>query len=191
MTALLARHFLRSNPGATVVYDLRSSRVVPEEIKAAGGVPRRERVGQAFMKKALADAHGVFGGDLSGHFYFRDNFNADSGAIGLAVASSAIAAGTVPLGERIAPLRRYAASGEINFRVADKAAVMERLVETFSDAKTDRLGGVTLEHDDWWFNVRPSNTEPLLRLNLEAATEEEMHARLRDIERILGEPVAH
>ncbi|NLF32756.1 MAG: phosphomannomutase/phosphoglucomutase [Planctomycetes bacterium] len=191
MTALLARHFLRTNPGATVVYDLRSSRVVPEEILAAGGVPRRERVGHAFMKKALADAHGVFGGELSGHFYFRDNFNADSGAIVFAVACSVIAAGATPLGERIAPLNRYAASGEINFQVADKAAVMNELVETFSDAKIDRLDGITLEYEDWWCNVRPSNTEPLLRLNLEAATEEQMRGKLKKIESILGKPVAH
>ena len=191
MTALLARHFLRNNPGATVVYDLRSSRVVPEEILAAGGVPRRERVGHAFMKKAIADTHAVFGGELSGHFYFRDNFNADSGAIVFAVVCSVIAAGTTPLSERIAPLNRYAASGEMNFQVADKAAIMEQLAETFSDAKIDRLDGVTIEHEDWWFNVRPSNTEPLLRLNLEAATQDEMHAKLKDIEGILGEPVAH
>jgi phosphomannomutase len=143
------------------------------------------------MKKALADAHGVFGGELSGHFYFRDNFNADSGAIAFAVACSVIAAGSMPLSERIAPLNRYAASGEINFQVADKAAVMNQLVETFSDAKIDRLDGVTLEYEDWWFNVRPSNTEPLLRLNLEAATEDEMHKRLKDVERILGKPVEH
>ncbi|MFW6153703.1 MAG: phosphomannomutase/phosphoglucomutase [Planctomycetota bacterium] len=191
MTALLARHFLKSNPGATVVYDLRSSRVVAEAILAAGGTPRRERVGHAFMKKAIADTHAVFGGELSGHFYFRDNYNADSGAIVLAVAASVLAAAAVPLSERIAPLARYAASGEINFQVADKAAVMDQLAETFADAKIDRLDGVTVEYDTWWFNVRPSNTEPLLRLNLEAANEDELSARLKDVERILGEPVAH
>jgi len=191
MTALLARHFLRSNPGATVVYDLRSSRVVAEEILAAGGTPRRERVGHAFMKKAIADTHAVFGGELSGHFYFRDNFNADSGAIALAVASSVIAAGSAPLSARIAPLARYAASGEINFQVADKAAVMDQLAETFADAKIDRLDGVTVDCGTWWFNVRPSNTEPLLRLNLEAADEDELHTRLKEVEGILGEPVAH
>ncbi|NQU75431.1 MAG: phosphomannomutase/phosphoglucomutase, partial [Planctomycetes bacterium] len=121
ITALLARHFLVNNPGSTVVYDLRSSRVVAEEIKAAGGIPRRERVGHAFMKKALADKHGIFGGELSGHFYFRDNFNADSGAIAFAVIASVVSTGSVPLSERIAPLHRYRSSGELNFEVPDKA----------------------------------------------------------------------
>ena len=191
MTALLARHFLAANPGGTVVYDLRSSRIVAEEIKAGGGVPRRERVGHAFMKKALADAHAVFGGELSGHFYFRDNFNADSGAIAFAVACSVLAAKSEPLSKRIAPLRRYRSSGETNFQVPDKAAKMAELEETFSDAEIDHLDGVTISYPDWWFNVRPSNTEPLLRLNLEAGDLTAMKAKLKKVIKILGTPVDH
>jgi len=190
ITALLARHFLAANPGAMVVYDLRSSHVVAEEIKAAGGVPRRERVGHAFMKKAIADGHAVFGGELSGHFYFRENYNADSGAIVFAVVASVLSAGEATLSDCIAPLRRYAASGEINFEVADKAAMMQAVAERFSDAEIDHLDGVTINYPDWWCNVRPSNTEPKLRLNLQAADAAALAARLADVKAILGEPVS-
>ena len=191
MTALLSRHFLRINPGATVVYDLRSSRVVKEEIEAAGGQARRERVGHAFMKKALADTHAVFGGELSGHFYFRDNYNCDSGAIAFATALSVISARREKLSELIDPLRRYSHSGEINFEVKDKAAKMKEIEETFKDAEIDHLDGVTCQYDDWWCNVRPSNTEPLLRLTLEAKTPEMMKQKVAEIEKMLGTPVSH
>ncbi|MFA6134931.1 MAG: phosphomannomutase/phosphoglucomutase [Phycisphaerae bacterium] len=191
MTALLARHFLKESPGAMVVYDLRSSRVVAEEIRAGGGVPRRERVGHSFMKKALADGHGVFGGELSGHFYFRDNFNCDSGAIAFATAVSIVAQQNAPFSDLIAPLKRYVQSGEINFSVEDKAGKMKEIEQTFSDAQIDHLDGVTCQYDDWWCNVRPSNTEPLLRLNLEARDEQTLRAKLKQIEAMLGKPVAH
>jgi phosphomannomutase len=191
VTALLARHFLAGNRGAAVIYDLRSSRVVAEEIRAAGGVPRRERVGHAFMKKALSDSHGVFGGELSGHFYFRDNYNADSGAIVLAVMCSVMAGGPATLSERIAPLRRYVSSGEINFQVADKKEKMELIEKTFSDGQIDHLDGVTVSYDDWWLNVRPSNTEPLLRLNMEAKDKASMEAHLAQVTKLLGKPVSH
>jgi phosphomannomutase len=191
MTALMCRHFLRDNAGAMVVYDLRSSRVVAEEVRAAGGVPRRERVGHSFMKKALADGHGVFGGELSGHFYFRDNYNADSGAIAFASGLSVLAEGAQPLSELIAPLNRYAHSGEINFQVEDKQGMMQRVAEEFSDGEVDWLDGVTVQFDDWWVNVRPSNTEPLLRLNLEATTAGMMKEKIAQLEKMLGKPVAH
>lgn len=191
ITALLARHFLTNNPGSMVVYDLRSSRVVAEEVKAAGGVPRRERVGHAFMKKAMADGHGIFGGELSGHFYFRDNYNADSGAIVFAVACSVLSAEEAAVSERIAPLRRYAGSGEINFEVRDKAAKMREVEQTFSDAEIDHLDGVTVSYPDWWANVRPSNTEPLLRLVAEAKDETLLKEKVRQLEDILGKPVKH
>ena len=191
VTALLAPGFLSENPGATIVYDLRSSRVTAEEIRAAGGVPRRNRVGHAFMKKALADNHGVFGGELSGHFYFRDNFNCDSGAIAFAKAVSMVASQDKPFSELMAPLNRYSHTGEINFQVEDKAAKMNEIAEAFSDAEVDRLDGVTCQYDEWWCNVRPSNTEPLLRLNLEAASEEMMNEKLDVLKGLLGEPVDH
>ena len=189
ITALLGRHFLATNAGSTIVYDLRSSRVVPEEIKAGGGVPRRERVGHAFMKKAIADTHGVFGGELSGHFYFRDNYNADSGAIVFATVATVVAKRGQPLSRLIEPLHRYVQSGEINFRVADKQEKMQELARKYADGKADYLDGITVQYDDWWFNVRPSNTEPLLRLNLEARAPELLSAKLQEIQAILGEPV--
>lgn len=190
ITAMLARYFLKLHPASVVVYDLRSSRVVAEEIRAAGGTPRRERVGHAFMKKAMADSHGIFGGELSGHFYFRDNYNADSGAIVFATVASIVSSGAATLGELIAPLRRYVQSGEINFRVEDKAEKMNELAGEFADGKKDNLDGVTIQFDDWWFNVRPSNTEPFLRLNLEANDAGLMKEKLDQIQAMLGEPVA-
>ncbi|MFB3891144.1 MAG: phosphomannomutase/phosphoglucomutase [Phycisphaerae bacterium] len=193
MTGLLARHFLKDNPGAVVVFDLVSSRAVAEEIRAAGGVPRRERVGHAFIKKALLDTHGVFGGERSGHFYFRDNWYCDSGAIAFATAVSMLSAQSQPLSELVAPLRRYASTGEINFKVADKQGKMEEVASAFKDVcpKPDWTDGVTIECDDWWCNVRPSNTEPLLRLNLEARDMTLLKARLTQIQKILGRPVDH
>jgi len=189
MTALMATRFLDDNPGSVVVYDLRSSRVVPEEIRAAGGVPRRERVGHAFMKKALADSKAVFGGELSGHFYFRDNYNCDSGAIAFATALTILSSQKKALSRLIAPLRRYVQSGEINFEVEDKQGKMDEVAEKFADAEVDRLDGVTCQYEDWWCNVRPSNTEPLLRLNVEASNQTQMKAKLRLLKTILGKPV--
>ncbi|MCD4823328.1 MAG: phosphomannomutase/phosphoglucomutase, partial [Phycisphaerae bacterium] len=170
MTALLAKDFLLDNPGSTIVFDLRSSKVLPEVIREAGGVPRRERVGHAFMKKAMADTNAVFGGELSGHSYFRDNFHADSAAIVFARVASVLSASNTPLSEMVAPLLKYSHSGEINFQVEDKAAKMKEVEETFADSEIDHLDGVTCTYPDWWCNVRPSNTEPLLRLSLEAET---------------------
>jgi phosphomannomutase len=191
MTALLAKRFLAESPGAMVVYDLRSSRVVAEEVRAAGGVPRRERVGHAFMKRALATGHAVFGGELSGHFYFRDNYNADSGAIAFASAASMIAEQDRPFSEMVAPLNRYSHSGEINFEVEDKAAKMKQVEEAFAEGEVDHLDGVTVQFEDWWCNVRPSNTEPLLRLSLEAKNKSMMDKKLEALKDILGKPVQH
>lgn len=193
MTALLSRLFLKENPGGTVVYDLRSSRVVAEEIRASGGVPRRERVGHTFMKKAMADGHGVFGGELSGHFYFRDNFNCDSGAIAFATAVSALSASDRPLSDLVAPLRRYTHSGEINFEVDDKAAKIREVTEYFKarGAEIDSLDGTTCQFPDWWLNLRASNTEPLLRLTMEARDATLLKEKLSLVQGMLGEPVAH
>ena len=191
ITALLSRHFLAYASGSSVIYDLRSSRAVSEEILAAGGVPRRERVGHSFMKKALADSRGVFGGELSGHFYFRDNYNCDSAAIVLATVVSVISSQGASLGELIRPLDRYSHSGEINFEVQDKDAAMKEITAAFPDAETDRLDGVTCQYPQWWCNVRPSNTEPLLRLTLEAQTPDMMNEKIAQITGILGSPVDH
>ena len=190
VTALLAREFLKEpgNRGSTIVYDLRSSRVVPEEVKAAGGVPRRDRVGHAFMKKTLAETRGVFGGELSGHFYFRDNFNADSGAIAFAKLLSVLSAHQGALSSLIDPLRRYPQSGEVNFQVDDKDARIRELADLYKNGQTDYLDGLTVEFKDWWFNVRKSNTEPLLRLNLEANTPQLLEQKFKELKEVLGEP---
>ena len=191
LTALLARYFLQKHPGSTIVYDLRSSRVVGEEITRHGGTPKRERVGHAFMKKALADTNAVFGGELSGHFYFRDNFYCDSGMLALSHVLNVLSASDAPLSGLIAPLKRFWASGERNFETDDKDGTIERLADTYGDARRDRLDGITIEYDDWWCNVRKSNTEPLLRLNLEADSAELLEQRVAEVGRLLGKPVAH
>jgi phosphomannomutase len=191
LTALLAQDFLSmpQNKGATVVYDLRSTHAVPDAIKAAGGVPRRDRVGHAFIKKTLAETGAVFGGELSGHFYFRDNFNTDSGAIAFARVLSVLSKQEKPLSSLIAPFRTYFQSGELNFQVEDKDAKIRELAEHYKKAQIDYLDGITIDLGDWWFNVRKSNTEPLLRLNLETSSKEDLHARLKEVQKFLGEPV--
>jgi phosphomannomutase len=190
VTALLARDFLQmpENKGATIVYDLRSSHVVADEIKAAGGVPKRERVGHAFIKKTLADTKAVFGGELSGHFYFRDNFFADSGAIAFARLLSVLSHQVGEMSTLIAPLKRYSQSGELNFQIEDKDGKIREIADAFKKGKIDYLDGITIDLGDWWFNVRKSNTEPMLRLNLEARTPEMLDEKLRELKKYLGEP---
>jgi len=191
ITAILARDFLQmpQNKGSAIVYDLRSSHVVPEVIKECGGVPKRDRVGHAFIKKTLAETKAVFGGELSGHFYFRDNFCADSGAIAFARVLSVLSAQDKPISQLVAPLRRYSQSGELNFQVEDKEAKIRQLAEAYKKAQIDYLDGITVELGEWWFNVRKSNTEPLLRLNLEAKTPQMMQEKFADLKKILGEPL--
>ena len=191
VTAWLAPRFLRDHPGAAIVYDLRSSKAVEEAVLNAGGAPVRSRVGHVFMKKALADNNAVFGGELSGHFYFRDNGNCDSGAMAFAcLASALVDLGDTPFSEAIAPLRAgRSQSGEINFNVEDKQAAMDRLVAAYPDADTDTLDGVTVDSGDWWCNVRASNTEPLLRLNLEAVDAATVDAHVDAVAALLGERV--
>lgn len=191
LTALLARVFLEKHPGAAVVYDLRSSRVVKEEIERAGGKPIRERVGHAFMKKALADHNAVLGGELSGHFYFRDNWFCDSGMIIFAHLLNVLTARGGTLGEAIKPLKRLQTSGEINFENPNADEAIEKILAKFSDAESDQLDGVTVQYPDWWFNIRKSNTEPLLRLNLEARTKKLMEEKLKELTPLLGHRVEH
>jgi len=191
ITALMVPYFLRQEPGSTIIYDLRSSWVVREEVLKYGGTPRRERVGHAFMKKTLRDTHAVFGGELSGHFYYRDNFYADSAVITLVHILNILSETEMPISELIKPLRRYYASGEINFKVEDKQAAMQELARQYGEGDYDDLDGVTVQFKDWWFNCRPSNTEPLLRLNVEAKQQELLDDRLKEIQDYLGEPVGH
>lgn len=191
LTALLARTFLEKEPGATVVYDLRSSRVVAEEIKDAGGVPRRERVGHAYMKKSLHDTKGVFGGELSGHFYFKDNFYCDSGMLAFAHVINVLTKTGSTLSELIDPLRRFYSSGERNFRNEEKDEAIAALADRYSDGRVDFLDGVTVQYPNWWFNVRKSNTEPLLRLNIEASYAALLDEKLEELAPMLGEPETH
>jgi len=188
ITALVATDVLAREKGP-VVYDVRSSRVVPERIREHGGTPIRERVGHSFMKARMREEKAVFAGEYSGHYYFRENYCADSAIIAAMQVLSVLSASDRPFSERVAPLRKYHASGEINFEVEDKAAKMDELAEAFSDGTLDRLDGITVDYPRWWFNVRPSNTEPLLRLNLEAETRDLFDACYARVVAHLGEPV--
>jgi len=188
ITALLVPYFLDRKPKSAIVYDLRSSRVVMEEIIKHGGTPRRERVGHAYMKKAMRDTHAVFGGELSGHFYYEQNFYADSAMITLVHTLNLVDEKDKPVSELIEPLRRYHSSGETNFKVDNKETAMEELARRYGDGQVDHLDGVTVGFKDWWFNCRPSNTEPFLRLNVEAKTDELLNERLGEISQQLGAP---
>ncbi len=189
LTAWLARDILTRRPGSAIVYDLRSSKSLPEIIAEAGGKPVRSRVGHVFMKAKMAEHDAIFGGELSGHFYFRENFYADSGAMALAMVVSALARAGTPLSELIRPTRRYAQSGEINFETEDKELALEELQEGYPTAAVDDLDGITLDLGPWWCNVRPSNTEPLLRLNLEGADRETVDSRVAEVSQYLGRRV--
>jgi len=169
-TALVATAMLERFPGSTVIHNLICSKAVPEVIIEHGGTPVRTRVGHSFIKARMAETGAVFGGEHSGHYYFRDNYRADSGLIAALVVLGMMSDAGEPLSVMRKPLERYAASGEINTEVADTAAVIQRVEDVFTGrgASIDRLDGLTVDLGDWWFNLRPSNTEPLLRLNLEA-----------------------
>ena len=186
-TALVAARLLAKNPGEAVIYNLICSWAVPEVIRENGGRPIRTRVGHSFIKKVMADTGAIFGGEHSGHYYFRDNFRADSGMIAALLVLEAMSVTDQPLSEVLAPYDRYHASGEINSEVADQEASIEKLAEAYSDGNQDRTDGLTVEYDDWWFNVRPSNTEPLLRLNLEARSESLMKSKCEEVLRLIRE----
>lgn len=188
MTAVIAKDIIKREPGAIILYDCRSSRAVREEIEAAGGRAFPERVGHAFMKATLRERDGAFAGELSGHYYFRENFYCDSADIAFVRMLNVLSAAKAPLSEIVRPLRRYSNTGEVNFHVDDKDARIEKLAEVFSDGRISHLDGITVEYPDWWFNVRKSNTEPLLRLVLEGST-----AALRDdgysrVKSVIGRP---
>jgi phosphomannomutase len=189
--ALVARTMCEREPGATVLHNLICSRIVPETIRAAGGHPVRTRVGHSFIKAVMAETGAIFGCEHSGHYYFRDNYRADSGLVAALVVLEVLSRADRPLSEVLAPYRKYADSGETNRRVegTDPKAVIERVSERYPEDLRDWTDGLTIETPDWWFNLRPSNTEPLLRLNVEAGTEEEM-TRVRDevLEMVGGEP---
>lgn len=176
ITALIAREILKQEKG-TVFYDLRSSWATKEVIEENGGEPKMSRVGHAFIKQQMREAGAVFAGELSGHYYFRENYYAESSSLAALFIANLVSASDQPLSEIVAPLQRYVASGEINSRVEDTEQVFVRLKEKFPEERMFALDGLSCEFDDWWFNVRSSNTEPLIRLNLEARTPELMEKK--------------
>jgi phosphomannomutase len=154
---------------------------VPEIIRERGGVPVRTRVGHSYIKAIMADTDAIFGGEHSGHYYFRENYRADSGSIAALVVLEVLSKAGRPLSEIRTEFERYAASGEINTEVSDPVAVIDSVARHFEGARQDRLDGLTVDLGEWWFNLRPSNTEPLLRLNLEAANPEMCSARTAEV----------
>ncbi|HEX2894148.1 MAG TPA: phosphomannomutase/phosphoglucomutase [Marmoricola sp.] len=182
LTALIAARELAKQPGATIIHNLITSRAVPEIVEELGGKPVRTRVGHSFIKATMAETDAIFGGEHSGHFYFRDFWRADSGMLAALHALAALAEQEGPLSQVLAPYSRHVASGEINSEVDDQQAVLGRIEAEWGarpGVTLDHLDGLSVVHDDWWFNVRASNTEPLLRLNAEGKDTETMH-RIRD-----------
>ena len=180
-TALLATSVLRKNPGAKILYNLICSRAVPEVIAEHGGVPVRTKVGHSFIKQIMAETGAVFGGEHSAHYYFLDNYRADSGLIASMLVLDEMSRGHQDLSVLRKPLERYSSSGEINTHVDDADAVLQMIAEHFSDAGLDHLDGLTVDCGAWWFNLRPSNTEPLLRLNLEAPNRDECDQHVAEL----------
>jgi phosphomannomutase len=181
VTALVAKGMLQRFPGSKIVHNLICSWAVPEVIRENGGEPVRTRVGHSFIKQVMAETGAIFGGEHSGHYYFREHYRADSGLVASMVVMDQLSKAGVPLSELLAPFDRYRASGEINSEVADQAAKIEEIVAAYPGGRQDRLDGLTVEFDDWWFNVRPSNTEPLLRLNVEARTAELLEEKTAEV----------
>jgi phosphomannomutase len=188
-TALVAKAMLERNPGATILYNIICSRVVPETIAECGGIAIRTRVGHSFIKQVMADTNAVFGGEHSGHYYFRDNFRADSGIIAAMVILGMMSTSGTKLSELLAPYRRYSDSGEVNLEHPDPAGAVEAVAEVVAARGDlpDRTDGLTVEHPEWWFNLRPSNTEPLLRLNVEARTDQECEEHVREVIDLVSE----
>jgi phosphomannomutase len=181
LTALLAETMLSKEPGGTVLYDVRASRAVNDTVERLGGRALVNRVGHAFFKTRMREEHAAFGGEVSGHYYFRDFYCADSGTIPALLVLELLSRSSRGLTELLEPYRsRYFISGEINSEVSDPQAKVEEISERYADARQDRLDGVSIDYDDWHFNVRPSNTEPLLRLCLESLRSHEDMERRRD-----------
>jgi phosphomannomutase len=181
ITALVAQSMLEKFPGSAIFYDLRSSWAVKEVIEEAGGRPMMSRVGHAFIKAQMREADAVFAGELSGHYYFRDNYYTESSALAAICVANLISKTGKTLSQLIKPIKRYCGSGEINSKVADVQSVFKRLDAKYGDARKFQLDGNSYEYADWWFNVRSSNTEPLVRLNLEAKTKSQMEQKRDEV----------
>ena len=187
-TALVAASMLTKFPGETILYNLICSHVVPEVVTEMGGTPVRTQVGHSIIKRVMAETGAVFGGEHSGHYYFRDNFRADSGIITALLVLELLSQSDQPLSVMLDPYRRYADSGEINTEVSSPKATVAAIAEheRAAGASIDLLDGLTIDHGDWWYNVRPSNTEPLLRLNVEARTEEACAAHVAEVRALIA-----
>ena len=185
MTALVAKNLLQKDKGAAILYNLICSRTVPQVVQANGGKPVRTRVGHALIKPLMKSYNAIFGGEHSGHFYFRENYFADSAFIALMVCLELFSQENKPVSELVKAIDPYFRSGEINSRVEDIPAKIKELEKVFSDGKIDFLDGITVEYPDWCFNVRPSNTEPLLRLNVEADSLELLEEKTSQALRII------
>ncbi len=187
-TALVAASMLTKHPGETILYNLICSHTVPEVVTEMGGRPVRTRVGHSIIKKVMADTGAVFGGEHSGHYYYRDNYRADSGIITALLVLELLSQSAQPLSVMLEPYRRYADSGEINTEVVSPAATVAAIAEheRRAGASVDRLDGLTVEHGEWWYNVRPSNTEPLLRLNVEARTPALCAAHVAEVKELIA-----
>lgn len=187
VTSLIARRMLQDDPGAAVVHNLITSKAVPEIVTESGGEPVRTRVGHSFIKQVMADTGAIFGGEHSGHYYFRDNYRADSGMLAMLVLLSVLSEDGRPLSKLRADVERYATSGELNYEVEDTEAALTAVETAFSEYHLDHLDGLTVETGDGWFNLRPSNTEPLLRLNVEAGSSAEVATIVSRVESALKE----
>jgi len=185
VTALIARWMLARQPGSAVVHNLIVSRAVPEIVVELGGLPIRTRVGHSFIKQVMAESDAVFGGEHSGHYYFRDNYRADSGMLAMLVLLQVISEDGRNLSEIREDVERYSSSGEINFEVTSVEAALEMVEREFADAETDHLDGLTVDLGASWFNLRPSNTEPVVRLNVEAPTATDVGVVLERVQRLL------
>ncbi len=185
VTALVAKSLLAKHPGETVLYNLICSKAVPELIEKAGGIPLRTRVGHALIKPLMKKHNAIFGGEHSGHFYFRDNWFADSGMIAFLVCLELISVENRPLHEMVREIDPYFRSGELNSRVKSIPDKIEEVRRAYADAKQDMMDGLTVEDDDFWFNLRPSNTEPLLRLNVEAKSQNLLENKVAELLKII------
>lgn len=186
LTALLGEAFLLKEPGSTVLYDVRASRAVKDTVEGLGGRALMNRVGHAFIKKRMREENAVFGGEISGHFYFRENYFADNGMIPALLILELMSKKGKKLSELLAPFReKYFITGEINSKLEDVPSVLQRLESRYSDGRISKMDGLSVDYPDWHFNVRPSNTEPLLRLNLEAFQKEEMERRRDEVLQVI------
>jgi phosphomannomutase len=180
-TAICAKGILQTHPGENIVHNVICSKAVPEIIRENGGTPIRSRVGHSYIKQVMAETNAIFGGEHSAHYYFRENWRADSGSIAAVMVLEQLSKAGVPLSELRKPFERYAQSGEINSKVDDPLEIIERVALAYDECEQDRLDGLTVDCGAWWFNLRPSNTEPLLRLNLEAADRPSCDAHTQEV----------